>query len=165
VFSNRIRNRRLTQSIRHLPYADNGLTETSNTYNTLGQTDSVTTVLTGNGLVGGIPNVANRTTTLTYVATGFGQGQVFTSTDPSGAVTTYTYDIGGTIKSVSEPAGTTSFKYDPRGLRTETTDITGATTLTAFDELGRTKLITAPAVALNGTATTVNPNDARIQPI
>jgi large repetitive protein len=136
-------------------YADNGLSETVTAYKpTTGQIDSVKRVMSGFG-----PDFsgADRATSFTYVASGLGAGQVFTSTDPSGAVSTYAYGLGGVVSSVSAPGGLVSFTHDERSLRTGTTDVTGAVTTQKYDLLGRHVATTSPAVPLNGTATNVNP--------
>ncbi|KQP57017.1 hypothetical protein ASF51_03815 [Agreia sp. Leaf283] len=63
-----------------------------------------------------------------------GQGNLTSSTTPSGATTTYAYDNRGNVTTLTDPNGNvTSFAYDAANRVTSTTDPTGATTTLAWD--------------------------------
>ncbi|WP_204015325.1 LamG-like jellyroll fold domain-containing protein, partial [Virgisporangium aurantiacum] len=65
-------------------------------------------------------------------------GQVVTSTDPLGYVTSYTYDQFGRLAKVTAPNdGATTYTYDSVGNRLSETDPTGARSETTYDYLGR----------------------------
>jgi RHS repeat-associated protein len=127
-------------------YADDGLTEVVTGYDVNGRVGTISKVMGGFGA----NSAPDRTTAITYVASGFGTGEVFTTTDPTGGVTTMTYQAGGVIASVAAPAGTSSFTYDERGLQKTATDVTGAVTTTNYDLFGRATSTVLPAVAVNG---------------
>ncbi|HTJ34948.1 MAG TPA: LamG-like jellyroll fold domain-containing protein [Dactylosporangium sp.] len=65
-------------------------------------------------------------------------GQLSTTTDPLGRVTSYTYDQLGRLASVTEPSGgVRSFTYDAVGDELTDTDATGARSASTYDYLGR----------------------------
>jgi YD repeat-containing protein len=73
-------------------------------------------------------SVLSRTTN-TYDAA----GRVVQSTDPSGVVTKYTYDLDGRPLTTTVGSATTSDQYDADGRRTQETDPSGATTQYVYD--------------------------------
>jgi RHS repeat-associated protein len=127
-------------------YTDDGLTEVATGYDVNGRIGTVTKVMGGFGA----NTATDRTTTISYVASGFGAGDVLTTTDPTGAVTTMAYQAGGVVGSVTAPSGVSSFTYDERGLQKTATDITGAVTTTNYDVLGRPISAVLPAAPVNG---------------
>ncbi len=73
-------------------------------------------------------SVLSRTTN-TYDAA----GRVVQSTDPSGVVTKYTYDLDGRPLTMTVGSATTSYQYDADGRRIAETDPSGATTQYVYD--------------------------------
>ncbi|MFJ8112136.1 LamG-like jellyroll fold domain-containing protein [Streptomyces sp. NPDC096132] len=71
------------------------------------------------------------------------------SATPSGITTTSTYNAVGEPKTVTDPAGTTSYDYDGLGRVTETVDATHRRTTTTYDALDN-----ATAITDYGTGTT-----------
>jgi RHS repeat-associated protein len=67
-----------------------------------------TTATVTNGLVTALSAADGDVTTLGYYP---GTGEVQQLTDPTGRVTTYTYDADGNVLSVATPLGTTSYAY------------------------------------------------------
>ncbi|MFF3503172.1 LamG-like jellyroll fold domain-containing protein [Streptomyces sp. NPDC003247] len=63
-------------------------------------------------------------------------GNQTASRTPGGITTTGVYNAAGEPKSLTDPAGTTTFDYDGLGRQTETTDATGRRTTTTYDALG-----------------------------
>lgn len=92
------------------------------------------------------------TTTFAYV-----DGLRVSTTDPTGATTTFTYDARGNTTSVTDPlARTSTSTYDAMDLPLVTTDAAGSATTTAYDERGNTVSVTDPTGA--STTYTVNPD-------
>jgi len=96
-------------------------------------------------------------------------GNVLTTTDGLGRVTTYTYDPYGRVLTCTEPAvgtnpaGVWRYSYDRDGEQLSVTDPTGAQTLATYDELGRpitsTEVERVPGPVANYT-TTISYDDA-----
>ncbi|MEU0586502.1 LamG-like jellyroll fold domain-containing protein [Streptomyces sp. NPDC006132] len=63
-------------------------------------------------------------------------GNQTASTTPGGITTTAAYNAAGEVDSVTNPAGTTRFRHDGLGRRTETVDATNRRTTTTYDALG-----------------------------
>jgi RHS repeat-associated protein len=82
------------------------------------------------GLVTGITQADGTELARTYD----GQGNLTSSTTPSGATTTYAYDSRGNVAALTDPNGNvTTFVYDGANRVTSKTDPTGATTTLAWD--------------------------------
>jgi len=65
-------------------------------------------------------------------------GVLSTVTDPSGHITTFTYDPGGSVAQVIAPmSSTTSYAYDSDERMTQVTDPLGAVTTNTYDSSGR----------------------------
>lgn len=72
-------------------------------------------------------------------------GELETSTDAAGGVTSYTYDRAGHVKTVTDPLSrVTRYDYDADGNVLRTTDPTGAVTSFTYDLGGRRTTMTTP---------------------
>src|SRR5262249_10453981 len=114
------------------------------------------------GLPGGIKDPENKISRFTYDA----YGQVRTATDPLGHSTVYDYDPPtGNLRSVQAPAtAPTAFRYDDRGLVTQSTvgsGTTAATTTYHYDAVGRLDYSLSPTGVRRDTAYDANGNRRR----
>lgn len=92
------------------------------------------------------------TTTFAYI-----DGLRVSTTDPTGATTTFTYDARGNTTSVTDPlARTSTSTYDAMNLPLVATDAAGSATTTVYDERGNTVSVTDATGA--ATTYTVNPD-------
>ena len=108
---------------------------TTYTYDAQGQLASM---VTARGNEGGA-NPSNFEWRSTYDE----NGNVLTTADPDGGMTTNSYDVLNRLIAVTDPLGrTTSYAYDAAGNRTSVTDALGHTTETSYDLLGRISSVT-----------------------
>jgi YD repeat-containing protein len=101
----------------------------------------------GNVLTVTVPISPGNTATTTYTYNNF--GEVLTTIDPMGFVTTNTYDANGNLLSVTTPppstgasASMTQFAYNSLGELTKITDPLGNATTIAYTSAGLINTIT-----------------------